>query len=1257
MDLTSIYNENVLIDINNLNTFLNQKKGNIDDFILIELKKKIGNKCNKDGFVIKNSIQIIFRNCGEFKFNEKILYKIKFSANILFPTEGCLLENCKIIFISKVLYIAKPDDLNLIILLPKKFIDNSHNLKKNINVVCLDKFYQLNDKFMFIIGIPHFTNSTQEYISNNSINDNMCQNILEEFQKSEEYDWINQKFFEDKIQTSVETFDIDYISNSSIIKNTHSNFILMNLLKELNNILKNYNNFVEYQINTTNFTTYDDIFNIIELINNGQHLHITSLYLNYKLDLINFIKFDPIQYRNNLNQINSNIFIENNTKNIINNETKNCYIISTINILQNCKIFKKKLQNLIQSSSSFSQDYLQLINSLYQLINGNITDITDFKNILISHIQSDNTFIFDLNNLHNIYDFINILFYFIDKNKDNTTYIYNVYNEILEEKNYIKKDNKNNIKYYIEELLKKQDDLLKEFYSISVNEYVCSECQFKSYHMKNKFTINLNINQHNTIANCIHHSTKTPTDINGIKCPVCEGSTIKKKSYLYKNPQDYLLCDINRIIYESENSIKKNLDELFINNRIYYKIINKDKSFDNLVFDNYILDLKSIICHIGTISNGYYISLNKNKNDLFEIQLEDKNYFVKNSDFYDLSIFKKYVSNVVYQINNIDNPMSDIHLLLYEDYYFNNHNSELKSFENFIKNEVGIKVSSFTGGSSSTTKSTTSSDNPLTKLINSELITYKNLIILLNEIFDTTHINIDFNETNAQLKYKINTFWLQNMKYINNSINILYNKIIVNYINKLKYKLITYTEQITFLNTMPSIDFLYDLNKIYIGSTGYNINTTNHWDVIYSSSPNQLDLYSQHFNSIEINDTYYNDQEQIIWTKVQNNLTQLENSKFKCSILFNISFSNFIMNTNISDLQTKIENEFNIYWNNRIELIEDYIENIVFIFNTNFEYNRENFDKLKLLNDTICENYKDHINFVFEIYNNDWYNISVSDYFIAQNLTFVSLIVNNDNSDFGYNFDSETNFEFINTKNFPISYIKLYGSKYKYNGSHTSDLYKIIKTIKDNDLIDTTFISKINPNKEHFIYFNNLETDFNNIRYHPKYSSDDETFTSDEDVSIKGGTDTQQKDDISQKYTSELPQDQSKTQELDEDIKPNKNEDESKQEEEQKEDESKQEDESKEEEEQKEDESKQEDEQNEDESKQEYEQNEDKPKQEEEQKEDESKEENELTDENISVEEPDYSSIEDETSSDNMNMPSAVFDAKCLYHILEKINK
>ena len=89
------------------------------------------------------------------------------------------------------------------------------------------------------------------------------------------------------------------------------------------------------------------------------------------------------------------------------------------------------------------------------------------------------------------------------------------------------------------------------------------------------------------------------------------------------------------------------------------------------------------------------------------------------------------------------------------------------------------------------------------------------------------------------------------------------------------------------------------------------------------------------------------------------------------------------------------------------------------LFNSNFEYNNENFDKLKLLNDIILKIIKT-FNFIFEIYNNDWYNKNVSEYFESESLSYVSLIVNNDNSDFGYNFDTETNFEFINSINSPF---------------------------------------------------------------------------------------------------------------------------------------------------------------------------------------------------------------------------------------------
>ena len=58
MDLKSIYNENILVDINNLNIFLKEKRGGVDDYLLIELKNKIGNKCNKDGLVKKIQLKL-----------------------------------------------------------------------------------------------------------------------------------------------------------------------------------------------------------------------------------------------------------------------------------------------------------------------------------------------------------------------------------------------------------------------------------------------------------------------------------------------------------------------------------------------------------------------------------------------------------------------------------------------------------------------------------------------------------------------------------------------------------------------------------------------------------------------------------------------------------------------------------------------------------------------------------------------------------------------------------------------------------------------------------------------------------------------------------------------------------------------------------------------------------------------------------------------------------------------------------------------
>ena len=190
MYLESIYNENILVNINDLNKFL-KTNNNINDYLLLLLKNKIGNKCNIDGLVITDTINIIYRDCGKFLYNDKILYKLKFNTKILFPTEGCILNNCKIIFISSILYIAKLKSSNLIIILPRNFMKTSIDIKKNkfIDILCIDKYYELNDRFMFVIGIPYYDKIMIEKITENSNDDVNCRNIyknITEFKESYE---------------------------------------------------------------------------------------------------------------------------------------------------------------------------------------------------------------------------------------------------------------------------------------------------------------------------------------------------------------------------------------------------------------------------------------------------------------------------------------------------------------------------------------------------------------------------------------------------------------------------------------------------------------------------------------------------------------------------------------------------------------------------------------------------------------------------------------------------------------------------------------------------------------------------------------------------------------------------------------------------------------------------------------------------------------------------------------------------------------
>ena len=159
-----IFTENIQLDFKNLNTTnINLKIYNI-------LKKKIENKCYKNGFIIKDRIQLINKNLGKFQNLESkncIQYKIKFKVDILQPTIDDIIE-CYIDDINKlgiIAYIKYKDIIEnqennginespLFIIIPNENIDdvNKYNNHQKIKIIVRAIRIQFNANKIQIIG-------------------------------------------------------------------------------------------------------------------------------------------------------------------------------------------------------------------------------------------------------------------------------------------------------------------------------------------------------------------------------------------------------------------------------------------------------------------------------------------------------------------------------------------------------------------------------------------------------------------------------------------------------------------------------------------------------------------------------------------------------------------------------------------------------------------------------------------------------------------------------------------------------------------------------------------------------------------------------------------------------------------------------------------------------------------------------------------------------------------------------------------------
>jgi DNA-directed RNA polymerase subunit E'/Rpb7 len=129
----------------------------IDAFLLNSIKEMYEGKCNKDGFVMIDSISIIKRSIPYLygsQLNGNIKFNIIYKANICNPVNGNIIK-CNIHKINKLGLLSIKEPLTIII--AKEFHNNKNifnKLKENdlIEIVIIDKKFNINDTKIQIIA-------------------------------------------------------------------------------------------------------------------------------------------------------------------------------------------------------------------------------------------------------------------------------------------------------------------------------------------------------------------------------------------------------------------------------------------------------------------------------------------------------------------------------------------------------------------------------------------------------------------------------------------------------------------------------------------------------------------------------------------------------------------------------------------------------------------------------------------------------------------------------------------------------------------------------------------------------------------------------------------------------------------------------------------------------------------------------------------------------------------------------------------------
>ena len=144
-----------ILSTTNVNIHPSNLSSDINQMILLNLKKRYEGVCNKDGYIIKDSIQLINRSIGQIKTINNISFinfNVTYSSDIIYPSINSeydtFVETINKVGIISYIKLNEDDTLKdspYIIITPKEYIDDKvfESIKVNDKITIKVKSFRI----------------------------------------------------------------------------------------------------------------------------------------------------------------------------------------------------------------------------------------------------------------------------------------------------------------------------------------------------------------------------------------------------------------------------------------------------------------------------------------------------------------------------------------------------------------------------------------------------------------------------------------------------------------------------------------------------------------------------------------------------------------------------------------------------------------------------------------------------------------------------------------------------------------------------------------------------------------------------------------------------------------------------------------------------------------------------------------------------------------------------------------------------------